>query len=267
MPLPVDTVVSRPGSPRLDLTLRLLCGTALLSMGVSGCSVWTLWDDPAPPAPPPAPPVVVAAAPIPVVPPVAPPPAPHERVTPTDLAARRALAAHELVRTLSPPELAQEINRLAALPASPEVAIDLALALMQTRNGGELTRAIGLIEPLARGTAPETPQALAAQPVARLLLARLLDMRRLEDLLDKRNQELRDSQREVKQLNEKLEALKAIERSLEPRSSAPMSSPLANSPAGSLNVTIRKPQSPAASSTAPNGGAPAPALAPKRAPP
>jgi hypothetical protein len=71
----------------------------------------------------------------------------------------------------------------------------------------------------------------AWQPIARLLLARLQELRRLEDLLDRRNQELRDSQRDVKQLSEKLEALKAIERSLAPR---PISSA---APGASANST------------------------------
>jgi hypothetical protein len=111
---------------------------------------------------------------------------------------------------------------------------------MQTRNGGELGRAIGLVEPVVKGTSADLRP---WQPFARLLLSRLLELRRLEDLLDKRNQELRDSQREVRQLNEKLEALKAIERSLAPRPSS-SSSPAAVSGAASF--------APASQATPPN---------------
>ena len=180
------------------------------AIGVSGCSVWR--REP-PPVATPAPaviataPPVIAAAPSPVREPI-------EAATPSDLASRRALANHEQLRSLPLNELAQEIARLSALPPAPDTSIDLAMALLLTRNGGEQNRAIALVEPLAKGT---TADAEAWQPIARLLLARLQELRRLEDLLDRRNQELRDSQRDVKQLNEKLEALKAIERSLAPR--------------------------------------------------
>jgi hypothetical protein len=192
--------------------LRPLATVVLIAAALSapGCSVWQRAPAPAPmPAPTvvtPTPPVITATPSV--------PPAPVEVATPVDLASRRALANHEQLRSLPPNELAQEIARLSALPPTPDNAIDLAMALLLTRNGGEQLRAIGLVEPLAKGA---TPDAEAWQPVARLLLARLQELRRLEDLLERRNQELRDSQRDVKQLNEKLEALKAIERSLAPR--------------------------------------------------
>ena len=192
--------------------LRPLATVILIAATLSapGCSVWQRAPAPAPmPAPtvPPPTPPVIAATP-------SAPPAPVEVATPADMASRRALANHEQLRSLPPNELAQEIARLSALPPAPDTSIDLAMALLLTRNGGEQQRAIGLVEPLAKGV---TPDAEVWQPIARLLLARLQELRRLEDLLDRRNQELRDSQREVKQLNEKLEALKAIERSLAPR--------------------------------------------------
>ena len=191
---------------------RPLAGVVMVAaaIGVSACSVWRR-EPPPVAAPLPAviatAPPVIAAAPSPLHEPV-------EAATPSDLASRRALANHELLRALPLNELAQEIARLSALPPAPDTSIDLAMALLLTRNGGEQNRAISLVEPLAKGT---TPDSEAWQPIARVLLARLLELRRLEDLLDRRNQELRDSQRDVKQLNEKLEALKAIERSLAPR--------------------------------------------------
>jgi len=192
--------------------LRPLAGVLLAAaaIGVSGCSV--LRRDPAPVAAP-APAVVAAPAPVMAAAP-SPPREPIEAATPSDLASRHALANHEQLRGLPLGELAQEIARLSALPPTPDTSIDLAMALLLTRNGGEQNRAISLVEPLAKGVTPESE---AWQPIARLLLARLQELRRLEDLLDRRNQELRDSQRDVKQLNEKLEALKAIERSLAPR--------------------------------------------------
>ena len=179
-------------------------------VGVSGCSV--LQREPVPVVAPA--PVVIAAPPPVVAPAPSPLPTPLDAATPSDLASRHALAVHEQLRGLPPHELAQEIARLSALPPAPDTSIELAMALLLTRNGGEQNRAMALVEPLAKGATAESE---AWQPIARLLLARLLELRRLEDLLDRRNQELRDSQRDVKQLSEKLEALKAIERSLAPR--------------------------------------------------
>lgn len=214
---PYVEIALRPGA--LCPLVRVLSITAAL--GVSGCSMWQRAPAPIAVAAP-----AVIAAPPPVT--VTTPSAAREQVdaaTPSDLASRRALANHEQLRGLPLNELAQEIARLSALPPAPDTSIDLAMALLLTRNGGEQNRAISLVEPLARGS---TPEGEPWQPIARLLLARLQELRRLEDLLDRRNQELRDSQREVKQLNEKLEALKAIERSLAPR---PTSSAAPGTPA------------------------------------
>jgi hypothetical protein len=130
------------------------------------------------------------------------------------------LAYHDQLRLLSGPDLAVEVARLnAQLPGgvaatSPGVALEFALALAQTRNPGDLQRAIGLVDQIARSGAPEL---LPWQPLARLLATRLAEQRRVEEQLERQNQQLRESQRNVQQLNEKLEALKAIERSLNNR--------------------------------------------------
>lgn len=172
---------------------------------------------PAAPAPAPAPPPVVVV--------VAPPPAPAQPSAQelADAATRRVLAYQEQLRTLPGAEVAAEVGRLnnqlpslqgASWAAS---ALELALALAQTRNPGDLTRAIGLVDPVARSAAPEFQP---WQPVARLIAARLAEQRRLEEQVERQAQQLRESQRNVQQLNEKLEALKAIERSLNNRAPA-----------------------------------------------
>jgi hypothetical protein len=53
--------------------------------------------------------------------------------------------------------------------------------------------------------------------MARLLLARIAEQRRLEDAFNREAAQRRDQQRTLQQLNEKLEALKAIERSMTTR--------------------------------------------------
>ncbi|MCW7539820.1 hypothetical protein OOT46_18455 [Aquabacterium sp. A7-Y] len=135
-------------------------------------------------------------------------------VEPADEAARHVLRYAERVRTLTPPELQAEIARIGDPQLAPAAALELALVLGQTRAPGDMGRAVIALETLLRSTAP---QAAPWQPLARLLLPRYSEVKRLEEQIEKQNQQVRDGQRRLDQLNEKLEALKAIERSLAPR--------------------------------------------------
>jgi hypothetical protein len=135
----------------------------------------------------------------------------------------RMLAYAERVRVMPPAELTQETTRLGDA-ASPEAQVQLSLVLSQLRQLPELVRAQEL---LARVLGNADAQPL--HPLARLLASRYAEQRRLEEQLDKQNQQLRDVQRRLDQTNERLEALKAIERSLTSRQpAAPASAPSAN---------------------------------------
>jgi hypothetical protein len=155
------------------------------------------------------------------------------QVDPADAAARRFLAYHEQMRQMSAQDLAQELTRLnaqvaaTASAASPALVLELAAVLGQARsvgaNGGDLGRAIALLDPLIKSSAPELKP---WQPLARLLQARYIEQRKAEDLAERNAVQLREAQKNVQQLNEKLEALKAIERSLNARPvGAPASTP------------------------------------------
>jgi hypothetical protein len=142
---------------------------------------------------------------------------PAAAVNAADRAARRLLAYHERVRQMSSTDVAAEVNRLNAVVSSadtlatPDDVMALALALVQQHNVGDLARAATLLEPLAQdGGDPTQPW----QPLARLLLARIAEQRHLEEQLDRMTAQRRDTQRAIQQLTEKLEALKAIERSM-----------------------------------------------------
>jgi hypothetical protein len=130
----------------------------------------------------------------------------------------RMLAYADRVRAMSAAELSQEVTRLnhAVAPAD---QLRLALVLSQQRQTPELVRAQDMLTRLLANTAPE---AQALHPLARLLAARYGEQRRLEDLLDKQNQQTREVQRRLDQTNERLEALKAIERSLTSRPHSPV---------------------------------------------
>ncbi|MDE2564881.1 MAG: hypothetical protein KGL50_03775, partial [Burkholderiales bacterium] len=170
-------------------------------------------------------------------PPAPPPPASAAEPDPAlraDHAARTLLAYSDRLRSLAPADLAQELARPPVDPLEqPGVALEQALALAGSRNPGDLARALALLDPLVASRRP----ALAPwQPLARLLQGRLADQRRLEEAGERQAQQLRDQQRRIEQLSSQLEALKAIERSLNTRppgsagSAAPGGPPAARAP-------------------------------------
>ncbi|WP_295856055.1 hypothetical protein [uncultured Xylophilus sp.] len=124
------------------------------------------------------------------------------------------LAYADRLRSMAPGELTAEIARLGDLPdslRSPFHDLQMVLALAQTRAPQDLQRAQGLLQKILANT---TEDARRLQPMARLLAARFAEQRRVEDALDRQNQQVRDLQRRIDQLNDRLEAVRAIERSL-----------------------------------------------------
>ena len=81
---------------------------------------------------------------------------------------------------------------------------------MWERSPADLARALGLLQRVINHPSPE---AQSLQPLARALAARYQEQRRVEDDRDRQAQQLRESQRRIEQLNDRLEALRAIERS------------------------------------------------------
>lgn len=133
---------------------------------------------------------------------------------------------HERLRALPAAELLRDHGLIGErpVPAGPEQAaasMERALLLMMVNRpqAGDLTRAVALLEAYAKAPGPW-------RAVAQLLLSRALEQRRLEEQLDKQGQQLREQQRRIEQLASQLEALKAIERSLnQPRPPAPAVAP------------------------------------------
>ena len=74
----------------------------------------------------------------------------------------------------------------------------------------DLARALGLMQRVAADT---SEAGLPLQPLARLLAARYQEQRRVEDDRDRQAQQVKEAQRRIDQLNDRLEALRAIERS------------------------------------------------------
>lgn len=138
------------------------------------------------------------------------------------------LAYADRTRALQGTELAQEVTRLNDAPA-PADQLRLALALSQTHQPQDLARAQDLLQ---RVLANAGDEARPLQALARLLATRLAEQRRVEDLLDRQNAQLRDLQRRLDQTQDKLEALKQIERSLNNR--PPAAVPPALPPSGQV---------------------------------
>ena len=201
-----------------------LSGAALAAALLAACSLVAPPQAVQPAAPAPAAPASGAAtngnAAAPSVPSAGTAPAPERDVV------VRVLAYADRVRSMSTTELNQEVARLGN-PYLPASQLQLVIALSQLRQTPELIRAQEL---LTRLLANPDAEAQALHPLARLLATRYGEQRRIEDLLDKQNQQTREVQRRLDQTNERLEALKAIERSLTSRAAAP-AAPAASTPA------------------------------------
>lgn len=143
---------------------------------------------------------------------------------------QRVLAQTDRIVAMAPSDLAKEIGRLSAIEEdATDTLLLLAIALSHTRQAVDTARALGLVQRVLADSASKDAQAL--HPLARLIEARLLQQRRLEDQLERQTQQLREAQRRNDQLNERLEAVRAIERSLTTRPAVPSSTPTL--PAGS----------------------------------
>ncbi len=168
-----------------------------------------------------------------------PQPAPHvvDPLTVTDRAVRQVLAWDERQARMTPEQRQQERARLeSALPA-PAATMELAL-LLAKGSEQDRARALQLLKPLKQPVVAETAP---WQPVARFLFDSLerasKEQQELNEKLEQQVQQLRESQRKneqlndrIGQLNQKLEALKAIELSIPQRPASP-EAPVLPSPA------------------------------------
>lgn len=162
-----------------------------------------------------------------------------EPTTPPKDLLRDTLAYADRTLGASSTELARETARLSDLDESkPSRALRLALVLAQTRQPADTARALGLVQRTLTN-----PAAQDLHPLARLLEARLTQQRRLEEQLERQAQQLRDAQRRNDQLSERLEAVRAIERSLttRPAPAAPAAPPPGAASGGAGNNGNTKP--------------------------
>lgn len=134
-----------------------------------------------------------------------------------------AIEFARFTRSLGPAELERERQSLAQSAGTPLNQVLQAIALAQT-HGANLPRAIALLEAVEASTSPD---AVEMHPLSRVLHDQYAERQRLENAaqrltqqLERTGQQLKDSQRHAEQLQEKLDALAEIERSLSPRPAA-----------------------------------------------
>ncbi|MEO8249490.1 MAG: hypothetical protein ABI589_08975 [Burkholderiales bacterium] len=190
------------------------------------------------------------------------------------------LAFADRTRSLSPAERAREIVLATALASAndndllPARQLRLAIALAQTRAPNDLVRALQLSQQVAESTGPDARPLL---PLARLLATGLAEQRRLEEQIDKLNHAAREQQRRIEQLTARLEAVRAIERSMA-APPAPLAPPAtsvrpgngaaaAPAPAAAARAAPAAASTPSASATPANPAPPAATAPPSPAPP
>ncbi|WP_317203286.1 hypothetical protein [Janthinobacterium sp.] len=162
------------------------------------------------------------AAKAPPRPPVAacpPPPA----VPAPDGAVNELLAYQAGLRLLAPAELGKALQEREAPDGGARAALRRAMLLAAQKGPGDLGRALALLDGV--GADDKT-----LKPLALFLAAGYADARRQDEALERLNQQAREAQRRNDQLNEKLEALKNIERTLSVRP-APVAAKSGTTPA------------------------------------
>ena len=172
----------------------LLC--LLLCAGLAACAT----TKPRQPA--------TSVEPVPVV--AAPPPPPTDEIGPL-------LNYHQALRRMSQGELIKELSGLVQQKRSPRVAVQMGMVLMLTRGNGDLARAQTLLDNVANSTENNSAP---YKSLALMLSSNCAETRRLAEHVDKLTAQQKDSQRRIDQLNEMLEGLKNIERTLPVRPAA-----------------------------------------------
>jgi len=120
----------------------------------------------------------------------------------------------QLLAQMSPQELARERAVLLYIPPTPSSQLRLAMLYGQTRATADLPRAQALLDKLLRSS---DPAAASLQPLARLLATQYQERRRLQAQNERLLLQVSESLRHSAELQDKLDALATIERSLPTR--------------------------------------------------
>ena len=127
------------------------------------------------------------------------------------------LGYYHLLQRMTPGELTRERQTLARLPSSPSVQLRQALLYGMPRATTDLARAQTILEAVLHSNAPE---AASLHPLAKLLATQYQERLRSETQNERLSQQLKETQRKRDELQEKIDALTDIERSIPIRPNA-----------------------------------------------
>jgi hypothetical protein len=125
-----------------------------------------------------------------------------------------ALAYNHGLAKMTAAELGRERMVLVAVPQTPFTQVRMAMLLGHPRVQQDLGKALSLLDSVLKSS---DPAASAFHPLARLLADNYLERSRQDSQFDKQGQQLKESQRKASELQEKLDSLADIERTLTPR--------------------------------------------------
>ena len=125
-----------------------------------------------------------------------------------------ALLYYHGLSRMTAAELGRERMVLTAVPQTPYTQIRMAMLLGHPRVQQDLGKALSLLDSVLKSS---DPAAIAFHPLARAVADNYLERSKLDGQLEKQGQQLKDSQRKATELQEKLDSLADIERTLTPR--------------------------------------------------
>ena len=127
------------------------------------------------------------------------------------------LSYYQLLSRMTLAELGRERMVLAALPRSPNTQLRLAMLFGYPRAQQDMGRAMAQLDSVLKS---KDPAAIALQPLARLLADNYAERQKVEANLDRQGLLLKESQRKATELQEKIDDLADIERTLPARPQA-----------------------------------------------
>jgi len=178
-----------------------------IGLGAAALALLSACTAVAPKAPPPPPPVVVCP----------PTPAPVLVPDPSGAAVNQLLAYQSGLRGRTSADLSRELAELNAKPPTGKNLLRRAMLLGVLRGNGDLARAQVALDAVLQSDVTDEQ---ALKPLATMLGGQFTDSKRQDEVMDRLNTQIRDAQRRNDQLNDKLEALKNIERTLSLRPGA-----------------------------------------------
>lgn len=121
---------------------------------------------------------------------------------------------YQMLTRMSAAELGRERTHLAALPGNANTQVRTAMLLGLTRGPQDLGRALTLLEGVMKS--PD-PAAIVLQPLARLMTENYTERQRLDAQNERLMAQAQEGQRKAIELQEKIDRLTEIERTLPTR--------------------------------------------------